>query len=65
VQDTGSATSTRFNFQPTLTGNLLAMRPYAEADFEPLYSVASDPDIRALHPFRERYQRPVFPKIHR
>lgn len=36
------------------------MRPFAEADFEALYAVASDPEIWALHPARERYQRDVF-----
>ncbi len=49
-----------FDFQPTLPGALLTMRPFAEADFEELYAVASDPEIWALHPARERYQRPVF-----
>jgi hypothetical protein len=63
VRDTGLDMSTPFNFQPTLAGNLLAMRPFTEADFETLYAVASDPDIWALHPFRERYQRPVFRKF--
>jgi N-acetyltransferase len=63
VHDTGLTMSTPFNYQPTLTGTLLAMRPFTEADFELLYAVASDPEIWALHPFRERYQRPVFRKF--
>jgi N-acetyltransferase len=49
-----------FDFQPTLPGTLITMRPFDEADFEALYAVASDPEIWALHPARERYQRPVF-----
>lgn len=32
----------------------------AEADREPLYAVASDPQLWALHPAHDRWQRPVF-----
>jgi N-acetyltransferase len=49
-----------FDFQPHLNGELIAMRPMIEADFEPLYTVASDPLIWAVHPIHERWQRPVF-----
>jgi N-acetyltransferase len=49
-----------FDFQPHLDGDLIAMRPMTEADFEPLYAVASDPLIWAVHPIHERWQRPVF-----
>jgi N-acetyltransferase len=49
-----------FDFQPTLTGDLIAMRPYAPVDFEALYAVASDPLIWELHPVPERSQRPYF-----
>lgn len=52
--------STAFDFQPILTGSLITMRPFAEADFEALYAVASDPLIWELHPVHERSQRPVF-----
>jgi N-acetyltransferase len=49
-----------FDFQPTLHGEWLTMRPYAEDDFEALYAVAADPLIWEVHPVPERHQRPVF-----
>jgi N-acetyltransferase len=49
-----------FDFQPHLYGELVSMRPMNEADFEPLYAVASDPLIWTMHPTHERWQRPVF-----
>jgi N-acetyltransferase len=49
-----------FNFLPRLEGMLIAMRPMTESDFEPLYTVASDPLIWELHPTHERWQRSVF-----
>lgn len=52
--------TTSFDFQPTLEGALIEMRPAIEADFEPLYAIASDPLIWAVHPVSERAQRPVF-----
>jgi RimJ/RimL family protein N-acetyltransferase len=49
-----------FELQPTLTGELLELRPLREDDFDALFAAASDPLIWELHPERERYQRPVF-----
>ena len=49
-----------FDFQPNLTGTLIKMRPMAEADFEALYAVASDPLIWEIHPVPDRWQRPLF-----
>jgi N-acetyltransferase len=49
-----------FDFQPTLTGNLIEMRPYVDENFEALYAVASDPLIWEVHPVPERAQRPYF-----
>lgn len=49
-----------FELQPTLSGELLTLRPLREGDFEALYVVASDPLIWELHPEPTRYQRPVF-----
>lgn len=48
------------NRQPTLEGEHLLLRPLTEADREALYSVASDPQIWALHPVQTRWQEPVF-----
>lgn len=49
-----------FDFQPTLTGALIAMRPYSDDDFEALYAVAADPLIWKVHPVPERCQRAYF-----
>ena len=52
-----------FDLQPTLRGELLALRPLAPADFDALFAVASDPLIWEQHPARDRYQREVFAKL--
>lgn len=49
-----------FDFQPTLTGATLALRPLVAEDFEALYAAASDPLIWEVHPEPTRYQRSVF-----
>ena len=49
-----------FNIQPTLMGEKVQLRPLRHDDLESLYAVASDPDIWAMHPYRDRYQRDVF-----
>jgi RimJ/RimL family protein N-acetyltransferase len=49
-----------FDRQPVLTGRLLTLRPYAEADYPALAEVASDPLIWAVHPAHDRWQEPVF-----
>lgn len=51
------------DLQPTLRGDQILIRPQAEADFEALYQVASDPALWRLHPEPERWQRPVFERI--
>ena len=50
----------RFELQPTLTGELVELRPLRADDFDALYAVARDPLIWELHPERERYQEDVF-----
>lgn len=49
-----------FDFQPTLTGNLISLSPQVPEDWGALFAVASDPAIWAMHPMRERYREPVF-----
>ncbi len=49
-----------FDFQPTLSGDLLTLRPQVPEDWDALFAVASDPAIWAMHPMRERYREPVF-----
>jgi len=57
------APPSEFDAQPTLRGDTLSLRPLAAADFDALYSVASDPSIWTLHPEPLRYQRAVFEKF--
>jgi N-acetyltransferase len=49
-----------FELQPTLTGDLLELRPLRPEDYPALYAVASDPLIWDQHPSSDRYQEPVF-----
>lgn len=49
-----------FDIQPTLVGEKVLLRPLCADDLEALYAVASDPDIWAMHPYRDRYKREVF-----
>jgi RimJ/RimL family protein N-acetyltransferase len=49
-----------FNPQPTLTGELLELRPLRADEFEALYAVACDPLIWEQHPNSDRYQEGVF-----
>lgn len=49
-----------FEFQPTLTGQLVFLRPMAEEDWEGLFAAAADPEIWAVHPARNRYKEPEF-----
>lgn len=49
-----------FNFQPTLKGQLLNLRPLRPDDFDALYEVASDPLIWEQHPAKDRHRLDVF-----
>ena len=49
-----------FDIQPTLTGEKVMLRPLRADDHQALYGVASDPEIWAMHPYRDRYKREVF-----
>jgi N-acetyltransferase len=49
-----------FDIQPTLFGEQVMLRPLRDDDFEALYAVASDPEIWAMHPYRDRYKSEVF-----
>jgi N-acetyltransferase len=48
------------NVQPTLTGELVSLRPLSTTDWDALYAVAADPLIWEQHPACDRYQEPVF-----
>ena len=47
-------------WQPRLQGALLALRPVTEHDRAPLYAVASDPEVWAVHPASDRWKPDVF-----
>lgn len=49
--------------QPTLVGETIVVRPMTVIDVEPLYAVASDPAIWAMHPESTRWQRDVFQRF--
>ena len=52
-----------FDLQPTLTGELIELRPLRPDDFDALYAVASDPLIWEQHPASDRYKPDVFRKF--
>lgn len=49
-----------FDFQPTLRGPRITIRPIAADDWDELFEAASDPKIWEQHPARDRYREPVF-----
>lgn len=49
-----------FDFQPTLVGKMISLRPLKAEDLEALYTAASDPLVWEQHPQPSRYQRHVF-----
>jgi len=49
-----------FDFQPTLKGTLVELRPLRAEDEHALFAVASDPLIWEQHPLRDRYKPEVF-----
>jgi N-acetyltransferase len=46
--------------QPVLADDAVLLRPMTEADREPSFAVACDPEIWAIHPAHNRWQRDVF-----
>jgi RimJ/RimL family protein N-acetyltransferase len=48
------------DFQPTLTGGTVIVRPIRPDDWTELFAAAADPDIWKLHPFPDRCTEPVF-----
>jgi RimJ/RimL family protein N-acetyltransferase len=49
-----------FDLQPTLTGELVTLRPLRPDDFDALFEVAADPLIWEQHPASDRYKEDVF-----
>jgi RimJ/RimL family protein N-acetyltransferase len=54
-----------FELQPTLSGNLVVLRPLRPDDWADLFAVASDPLVWELHPNNDRYQEDVFREFFR
>lgn len=49
--------------QPTLSNDLVLLRPLVADDFDALFEVARDPVIWEQHPAPDRYRKPVFTKF--
>ena len=54
-----------FDFQPTLRGKLIEVRPLRTEDFAALFEAASDPLIWEQHPDSNRYQKEIFEEFFR
>jgi RimJ/RimL family protein N-acetyltransferase len=50
----------QLDFQPTLQGPTIIVRPIAPGDWTELYAVGSDPKIWEVHPVPDRYTEPKF-----
>jgi RimJ/RimL family protein N-acetyltransferase len=48
------------DFQPTLTGPTVLIRPVMAADWAELFAAGSDPEIWKVHPRSNRYTEPEF-----
>jgi RimJ/RimL family protein N-acetyltransferase len=48
------------DFQPTLTGPTVIVRPVAASDWAELFAAGSDPEIWKVHPRSNRYTEPAF-----
>ena len=51
------------DLQPTLTGNLIEIRPLKKDDFAALFEAASDPLIWEQHPESDRYKKEIFQRF--
>src|SRR6201996_1638351 len=51
------------NFQPTLVGPTITVRPITSGDWAELYAAGSDPEIWKVHPVSNRYTEPEFRKF--
>jgi N-acetyltransferase len=48
------------DFQPTLTGPTVIVRPIVAGDWTELFKAGSDPEIWKVHPTPDRYTEPAF-----
>lgn len=59
----GAAMDSQPDWQPTLRGERLCLRPLKRDDFDALHSAASDPLVWAQHSEPNRHERPVFQRF--
>lgn len=50
----------KHSLQPELSNEHVILEPLRESDFETLYQIASDPEVWAQHPSKDRWKREVF-----
>jgi RimJ/RimL family protein N-acetyltransferase len=48
------------DLQPTLIGPRVLIRPVVAQDWDEMVAAASDPEVWAVHPVRDRYKAEVF-----
>jgi RimJ/RimL family protein N-acetyltransferase len=53
----------RPDFQPTLVGPTVTLRPISADDWPELFAAGSDPEIWKVHPAPDRYTEPEFRKF--
>ena len=51
------------DFQPTLIGPTVIVRPMASDDWSELYAIGSDPEVWRLHPVSNRFEEAEFRKF--
>jgi N-acetyltransferase len=51
------------DFQPTLIGPTVTIRPISADDWQELFAAGSDPEIWKVHPVHDRYTEPGFRKF--
>jgi len=51
---------TDFDFQPTLQGDRVTVRPMTTTDWDDMFAAAADPRIWEQHPASDRYTKPAF-----
>jgi N-acetyltransferase len=51
------------DFQPTLIGPTVTIRPMSASDWPQLFAAAADPEIWKVHPVPDRYTEPAFRKF--
>src|SRR3954465_13221370 len=54
---------TQPDFQPTLVGPTVIVRPISSADWPELFAAGCDPEIWKVHPVRDRHTEPGFRKF--